>query len=97
MARTRPKGGATSWWHRRAPALGLAGLVFIGISINLEADIAKAGLPARARQTIVVLADRSALSLAVLGPTDSRVGLGLEILVVGERVAGRHPHPSPPG
>jgi len=60
----------------------LAGLVFVGISINLTRIIAIPGLPARAGQTIVVLANALAVSLVVLGPTDSRVGLGLVILVV---------------
>jgi modulator of FtsH protease len=64
----------------------LAGLVFVGISINLARIIAIPGLPARAGQTIVVLANALALSLVALAPTDSRVGLGLEILVVA--VAG---------
>ncbi len=61
----------------------LAGLVFIGISINLTRILAFPGLPARAGQTIVVLANALAISLAVLGPLDSRVGTGIELLVIG--------------
>jgi len=60
----------------------LAGLVFVGISINLSRIIALPGLPARAGQTIVVLANSLALTLIALGPSDSRVGLGVVILLV---------------
>jgi hypothetical protein len=61
----------------------LAGLVFIGVSINLTRILAFPGLPARAGQTIVVLANALAVSLAVLGPMDSRVGTGVEVLLLG--------------
>ena len=60
----------------------LAGLVFVGISINLTRIISFPGLPARAGQTIVVLANSLAVSLIALGPADSHVGLGVVILVV---------------
>lgn len=62
---------------------GLAGLVFIGISINLKAILELAGLPARALQTIVVLGTALAVSLALLGPADSQVVAGLEVLLIG--------------
>jgi len=61
----------------------LAGLVFIGISINLTRILAVPGLPARAGQTIMLLATALAVSLAVLGPVDSHITVGLEILGVG--------------
>jgi hypothetical protein len=61
----------------------LAGLVFIGISINLKPILEMAGLPARAGQTIVVLATALGVSLALLGPGESRVVAGLEVLIVG--------------
>src|SRR5215213_10030817 len=61
----------------------LAGLVFIGISINLTRILALPGLPARAGQTIVLLATALAISLTVLGPADSHVTVGLELLGVG--------------
>jgi hypothetical protein len=61
----------------------LAGLVFIGISINLTRILDGPGLPGRAGQTIVVLANALAISLAVLGPQQSHVGVGVEILVLG--------------
>jgi modulator of FtsH protease len=60
----------------------LAGLVYVGISINLTRIIAIPGLAARAGQTIVVLANALAVSLVVLGPTESRVGVGVTVLVV---------------
>ena len=62
---------------------GLAGLVFIGISINLKPILEMAGLPDRALQTIVVLGTALAVSLALLSPADSRVAAGLEILLIG--------------
>src|SRR5262245_12531634 len=61
----------------------LAGLVFIGVSINLTRILAAPGLPGRAGQTITVLATALAVSLAVLGPGDSRVAVGLELLLIG--------------
>ena len=61
----------------------LAGLVFIGVSINLTRILAFPGLPARAGQTIVLLANALAVSLAVLAPMDSRVTTGVELLVLG--------------
>ncbi len=62
---------------------GLAGLVFIGISINLKAILELAGLPDRALQTIVVLGTALAVSLALLGPAESQVVAGLEVLLIG--------------
>ncbi len=62
---------------------GLAGLVFIGISINLKAILELAGLPDRALQTIVVLGTALAVSLALLGPAESRVAAGLLVLLIG--------------
>jgi len=61
----------------------LAGLVFIGVSINLTRILELPGVPARAGQTIAVLATALAVSLAVLGPADSRVAVGLELLLIG--------------
>jgi len=61
----------------------LAGLVFIGISINLTRILDGPGLPGRAGQTIVILANALAVSLAVLGPQHSHVGVGAEILLIG--------------
>jgi hypothetical protein len=61
----------------------LAGLVFIGISINLTRILAFPGLPARAAQTIVLLATALAVSLTVLSPVDSHITVGLELLGLG--------------
>jgi hypothetical protein len=62
---------------------GLAGLVFIGISINLKPILDAPGLPTRAGQTIVVLATALAVSLGLLGPGESRVAAGLIVLLLG--------------
>ena len=64
-------------------SVALAGLVFIGVSINLKPILELPGLPSRAAQTIVVLATALAVSLALLAPEISRVAAGLEVLLVG--------------
>jgi hypothetical protein len=47
------------------------------------ASAALAGLPARAAQTITILANALAVSLVLLGPGESRVATGVEVLVIG--------------
>jgi hypothetical protein len=82
MSAYSPEGWSDFLVAAAGASAALAGLVFVGISINLTRIISFPGLPARAGQTIVVLANSLAVSLIVLGPADSRVGLGVVILVV---------------
>jgi modulator of FtsH protease len=75
-------------WHdflvAAAGASGaLAGLVFIGISINVTRIVALPGLPGRAAQTITILANALAVTLLLLGPMESTAAIGLVTLLVG--------------
>jgi len=75
-------------WHEflvaaAGASAALAGLVFIGISINVSRIIALPGLPARAAQTIAVLGNALAITLVLLNPAVSHVTVGLEVLLLG--------------
>jgi len=59
----------------------LTGLVFVAMSINLDKILDNAGLPARAGQTIIVLANALIASLVALAPHPSPTQLGLALLV----------------
>jgi hypothetical protein len=63
-------------------AAALAGLVFVAVSINLERILSLPGLPARALQTLLMLAIVVAISIVGLIPGQDRVALGVELLVV---------------
>lgn len=60
----------------------LAGLVFVAVSINVEAILAYAGLPERAFETVVTLLGVVVVSLVALVPGQSTTALGLELLGV---------------
>lgn len=59
----------------------LAGLVFVAVSINIEAILKLEGVPERALQTVVTLGIVVVVSLAGLVPGQSTTALGLELLV----------------
>jgi hypothetical protein len=61
----------------------LAGLVFVSVSINLEKVLEIHGLPGRAGESIVMFAGVLILSTCLLMPGQSRVALGVELLVGG--------------
>jgi modulator of FtsH protease len=61
----------------------LAGLVFVGVSINLEQILAMPSLPGRALGAIVILVGVLIQSSLVLVPDQSTTALGLEMLGVG--------------
>ena len=61
----------------------LAGLVFVGVSINLEKILALASLPSRALGAITLLVAVLVQSSLVLVPDQSTTALGLEMLGVG--------------
>jgi hypothetical protein len=61
----------------------LAGLVFVSVSINLEKVLEIHGLPGRAGESIVMFAGVLILSIFLLMPGQSRVALGVELLVGG--------------
>jgi hypothetical protein len=61
----------------------LAGLVFISVSINLEKVLEVRGLPGRAGESIVMFGGVLILSICLLTPGQSRVALGVELVIGG--------------
>lgn len=61
----------------------LAGLIFVGLSINLTRILALPRIPERGLQTILILLALLIVSSLVLVPGQSSTDLGLEVLVVG--------------
>ena len=61
----------------------LAGLIFVSVSINLDKVLEVHGLPGRAGESIVMFAGVLILSICLLLPGQSRVALGVELLVGG--------------
>jgi hypothetical protein len=61
----------------------LAGLLFVAVSINLDAILAGTNVASRAAQALVLLATPIFLALAVLIPEQPRGALGTELVVVG--------------
>lgn len=79
-------------WHdlfvaTAGAAAGLAGLIFVAVSINIERILAYKGLPERALQTVVLLL--GALVVSVLGLAPQQVStFGWEVLVTGLVLVG---------
>lgn len=79
-------------WHEMfvattGAAAGLAGLIFVAVSINIERILAYKGLPERALQTVVLLL--GALVVSVLGLAPQQVSaFGWEVLVTGLVLVG---------
>jgi hypothetical protein len=61
----------------------LAGLVFVSVSINLDRVLAVHGLPGRAGESIVMFGGVLVASTLLLVPGQSRVALGVELLIGG--------------
>jgi modulator of FtsH protease len=64
-------------------ASALAGLVFVALSINLSRILEMPGLPARAGETIILLAAALLAALIALIPGQSTQVLGLALGAVG--------------
>ncbi len=64
-------------------AAALAGLVFVGVSINLKAIIASRRLVNRAGEALVHLIGVLLASTLVLVPTQQRRALGIELVILG--------------
>ena len=62
---------------------GLAGLVFVSISINLQKILSFKSLPSRAIEALGVLLAVLAMSSLLLVPDQSAAAVGLEVLAVG--------------
>lgn len=77
-------------WHdfflaTSAAAGVLTGLVFVGVSINLEKIISQpgSGLPGRAAEALILLLAVLTVSILLLVPGQSDTLMGAEMLVVG--------------
>ena len=77
-------------WHdfflAQAGAAGvLTGLVFVGVSINLEKILAdpNSGLPGRAAEALILLVAVLTASVLLLVPGQSTALIGVEVLAVG--------------
>ncbi len=66
----------------------LAGLIFVGVSINITRIISIPRLPARAIQALAILLAILVVSLLLLVPGQSISVVGLEILIIGFVVWG---------
>jgi hypothetical protein len=64
-------------------AATLTGLIFVGISINLNRIIAIPKLPSRASQALILLSTALVLSALCIVPGQSAFLLGIEFLFVG--------------
>jgi len=64
-------------------AATLAGLVFVGVSINLSKIVGSGHLPNRAMESIVILMLNLLVASAFLIPGQNRLALGLEVLAGG--------------
>jgi hypothetical protein len=71
-------GGATA-----TAAAGLAGFLFISVSINPRQTLSSPNLPGRVALTLIMLATPLISSLLLLIPGQSRVALGAELLSMG--------------
>jgi hypothetical protein len=65
----------------------LAGLIFVSVSINLEKVLQVHGLPGRAGESVVIFAGVLLLSFPLLMPGQSRIAVGVELLVGGVLLA----------
>ncbi len=61
----------------------LAGLVFVGISINLTKILASGYLPNRAQEALLILLVNLILSSLFLVPKETPLSLGIELVVAG--------------
>lgn len=61
----------------------LAGLIFVGVSINMNRILALPRLPERALQAIIILLGILIVSTVLLVPGQATQTIGLEILVIG--------------
>ena len=61
----------------------LAGLIFVAVSINVEAILKLQGVPERALQALMQLILIVVICLLALAPGESTVALGVETLVIG--------------
>jgi modulator of FtsH protease len=61
----------------------LLGLLFVAVSINLEAILKYKGLPERALETLLLLLSVLVVAIMGLAPAQSNTAFGIEVLVLG--------------
>ena len=83
MTAYSPEAWETFFLGNAGAAAALAGLVFVGVSINVETIVASRRLTGRALEAIVVLGSVLVYSLLVLVPDITTTGLGIALAVVG--------------
>src|SRR3954462_8784120 len=90
-------------WHdfflaAAGAAAVLAGLVFVGLSINLEMIMSNPtyGFPGRALEALVVLVAVLVVTILLLVPRQGMKLAGVEVLAVGVLLGGYRGHPSAP-
>lgn len=91
MANARDVGDWQDFFLAQAGAAGvLIGLVFIGVSINLEKILSNPdfGLPGRAAEAMILLGAVLTASSLMLVPEQSPLLAGIEVLVIGAAVWG---------
>jgi hypothetical protein len=91
LSKSRASRRATTIWDSFFTAevgasAALAGLIFVGLSINMTRVLALPRVPERALQTIVILLGVLMTSSLLLVPGQSTWEVGLEVLVVGAAV-----------
>src|SRR5207247_11343860 len=69
-------------------AVTLAGLLFVGLAINLRSVVASPAHLARAREALIALTVLLTVAIFVLIPEQGRVALGVELLAVSILVWG---------
>jgi modulator of FtsH protease len=69
-------------------AAGLAGLLFIAVSINLRQILDVKSLPSRAAQTLILFATPLIAGVLLIVPGQARVALALELLATGLVIGG---------
>ena len=84
-------------WHdfflaTSAAAGVLTGLVFVGVSINLEKIVSRSdsGLPGRAAEALIMLLAVLTASILLLVPGQSVSVMGIEVLGVGVGFGRKH-------
>ncbi len=75
-------------WHdffiaTAGASAALTGLVFVGVSINLNKILAVPTLPNRALISLLLLLTILIISLLILVPSESTESIGIEIFIVG--------------
>lgn len=78
-----PAGWEGFFTAQAAAFAALTGLVFVALSINLKQVLAGPGLPGRAGEAVIVLAEPLLIGLIGLIPGQTVPALGWELLAVG--------------